>query len=371
MIILWLSCSSPDVTKFPFEEVYEQGAGRYLDQFSPDEVFDLSEDVQAHRFIASETGPICMNGSDFHTMVRDQQSDYLLFFLQGGGLCSSELCLSVPSGSAWFPDLDIFASSDENPVNDWNQVYVPYCDGSLFSSDAQVDLDADGVVDRYHHGLHNLSAALDVAKTEFPEPKKILLAGSSGGGYGTLAATMLARWTWPNSAIYVFNDSGIGLGKEGNPYFINSLIDEFNASSILPNSQTDLLSEGHLTPLVSWQLQQDPNLKIAGFSFLRDYVISQMYLETAYEAFESQIRTQTQQIHQAYPNRYQYFLKSGAQHTVLLGDPSGFVDPDSAFADLLTQMLASMYTTEIEGESTANWLSDLINDSPDWTSHSE
>lgn len=371
MIFLWLSCSSPEEETFPFAEVYEQGAGRYLQQFSPDEVFDLSEDVEAHRFIASDTGPICMNGSDFHTMVRDQQSENLLFFLQGGGLCSSELCLSVPSGSAWFPDLDIFASRDENPVNDWNQVYVPYCDGSLFSSDAQVDLDADGIVDRYHHGLHNLSAALDVAKVEFPAPKKILLAGSSGGGYGTLAATMLARWTWPNSAIYVLNDSGIGLGKEGNPYFLTSLIDEFNASSILPNSQEDMLSEGHLTPLLSWQLEQDPNLKIAAFSFLRDYVISQMYLETAYEDFEAQVRMQTQRLHDAHPSRYQYFLKSGAQHTVLLGDPSGFVDPDSAFADLLTQMLASMYTTEIEGKSMANWLSNLLNDSPEWTAVAE
>ena len=57
-------------------------------------------------------------------------------------------------------------------MSDWNQVYVPYCDGSLFSSDAQVDVDADGIVDRYHHGLHNLSAALDVAKAEFPAPKR-------------------------------------------------------------------------------------------------------------------------------------------------------------------------------------------------------
>ena len=76
-------------------------------------------------------------------------------------------------------------------------------------------------------------------------------------------------------------------------------------------------------------------------------------------------------MHQAYPNRYQYFLKSGAQHTVLLGDPRGFVDPDSAFADLLTQMLASMYTTEIEGKSMASWLSNLLNDSPEWTAVAE
>ena len=127
----------------------------------------------------------------------------------------------------------------------------------------------------------------------------------------------------------------------------------------------------HLTPLVSWQLRQDSNLKIAGFSFLRDYVISQMYLETPYEDFENQIRTQTHLIHEEFPNRYQSFLKEGSKHTVLLGDPSGFVDADSSFADLLTQMLASMYTTEVDTKNVADWLSELVNDSADWTSYSE
>ena len=68
--------------------MYEQGAGRYLGQFRPDEVFNLSEDVVAHRFIASETGPICMNGSDFHTMVRDQQKVSIFC-----SFCKEEVCV--------------------------------------------------------------------------------------------------------------------------------------------------------------------------------------------------------------------------------------------------------------------------------------
>jgi hypothetical protein len=182
---------------------------------------------------------------------------------------------------------------------------------------------------------------------------------------------MLARWTWPESPIYVFNDSGVGLGKHGNPYFINTLIDEFNAHSILPESQQDLLVEGHLTPLFTWQLQEDSNLKIAAFSYLWDYVISQMYLESSYEDFEHQLRVQLNEIHRLHPERYNTFLKEGSKHTVLLGDPSGFVDSDSAFADILTQMLASMYTTEIESLTVSAWLDEFVNDSSNWSSHSD
>jgi len=38
----------------------------------------------------------------------------------------------------------------------------------------------------YQRGLQNLTAALDIAVTEFPSPSRILLTGVSGGAFGTL-----------------------------------------------------------------------------------------------------------------------------------------------------------------------------------------
>ena len=92
------------------------------------------------------------------------------------------------------PPLDLIRTDlPFNPVDGWNVTYLPYCDGSLFAGDAQVDEDGDGEVDRIHAGLQNLSAALDVAKAQWPDPRRIVLAGSSGGGFGTIPGVVLVR----------------------------------------------------------------------------------------------------------------------------------------------------------------------------------
>jgi hypothetical protein len=88
-----------------------------------------------------------------------------------------------------------------NPIGDWSIVYVPYCDGSVFTGDHDVD-DASfpfGSV-RFHRGLRNLSAAMDLAHTTFPHASRILLAGSSAGGAGaSVFAPFLARFLYGNT----------------------------------------------------------------------------------------------------------------------------------------------------------------------------
>ena len=214
----------------------------------------------------------------------------------------------------------------------------------------------------------NLSAALNVAAEHFPAPRRVLLAGSSGGGYGTLTATILARWIWPDTRLYVFNDAGIGLGLDGDVSFIDQIMTEFNAHSIIPTSQTERLSAGHLTPLIGWQLDQDPALQVAAFSYSWDYVISQIYLAVSYEDFETWLRHETSALHDAHPERYQYFIPEGSRHTTLLGDPSGFIGTDSLYYDLLADLLGGMDTTSIGDIHVGDWLEAFIQDSPEWTS---
>ena len=54
----------------------------------------------------------------------------------------------------------------DNPFADYDIVYVPYCDGSVFTGDATVDY---GGVTTYHHGLRNLTVAVDALVENFPE----------------------------------------------------------------------------------------------------------------------------------------------------------------------------------------------------------
>ena len=79
----------------------------------------------------------------------------------------------APPAGIW--DFD----SPDNPFADYSIVYLPYCDGSVFSGDNDV-VDANfpfGPV-RFHRGLRNLTAGIDLAKSEFPHPGRIMVAGS-------------------------------------------------------------------------------------------------------------------------------------------------------------------------------------------------
>lgn len=356
----------------PYEELREQGVDRYLGVYEPITRYPDGTGGTAHGFTGADSGPVCMYGGAFYTMTRDQSHEDLVIFLQGGGLCYSELCMAIGSGGRQFLDLDILSNDPEiNPTASWNQVYVPYCDGSLFGGDVDTDEDGDGIPERRQRGLKNISAAIDVAHGEFPNPRRILLAGSSGGGYGTIIATMLVRWTWPDASLYVLNDSGVGLGIDGDPSFVHGIMDEFNALDLIPNSEPTLLDGGHLSAFIDWQLGQDPNLKVGAISHLTDYVISQMYLEVPFTDFEGWLRDETDRIQGNWPGRYEYFLPSGSQHTSLLGDPSGFVDPDDPYASIVSAVMGSMTETNIDDVTVSHWLEQLITDDESWASHAD
>ena len=356
----------------PYVELRSQGVDRYLGRFEPASSVPASGGGTAHAFDSSDGGPVCMEGGTFYTMTKDRGSDDLVIFLQGGGLCYSELCIAIASGGPHFVDIDILSEDPEtNPTAGFNQVYVPYCDGSLFGGDADTDDNGDGAIDRRQRGLQNISAAVDVAHAEFPNPRRIVLAGSSGGGYGTIIATMLVRWTWPDALIYVVNDSGVGLGLAGDSSFIEGIMEEFNAGNLIPNSALSIIDDGHLTGLIDWQLGQDSQLRVAAISHLTDYVISQIYLDVRYAEFEDALRDETDELQSAWPGRYEYFLPHGSQHTALLGDASGFVDPDDPYAILVGAFMGSMADTEVDDLRLADWLRQFIDDDPEWESHAD
>jgi hypothetical protein len=155
-------------------------------------------------------GPRCLRGAAYAMSTRDQGSDSLLIYLQGGGSCSSAVCQATTTAGPQIPAGGITSATDaQNPVAKWNVVYVPYCDGSLHIGDKDHETENPP---RYHHGLRNLSAALDVGVASFPHPKRILLSGSSAGGLGTIWASVIVRLLYPEATLFTFNDSGVGSG---------------------------------------------------------------------------------------------------------------------------------------------------------------
>ena len=358
----------------PYDELERQGLAMYLD--ADDAVVESQEaSVTTWTWPVDPDGnsPACFHGEQYRVSTRDAASDNLIVFLQGGGACWSELCIALSRARAGIPKLDVLDSElSINPVRSWNVVYLPYCDASLFIGDARFNK-PDGSVDRDHRGLRNLSAALTVAKARYPKPKRILLAGSSGGGFGTIFGLPLATMIWPEAEIMVMNDSGVGVAKPDQPAFLATLVKEFNVGRFMPKSCPKCATSSHLTELIGWTLQQDDRVRMAAFSATRDFVISTLFLKLDGAVFEKALRGEVKVLQSRFAGRYAAFLTPGTTHTTLLGDVSGFVTPaeegeDSGGIDLsaLASFLGGMRTTKTGDVAFKDWFKAFIDGADGW-----
>lgn len=350
------------------------GMDRYLETLPEPSLQADANGVQTWAWQVGD-GPLCMRGDAFRFSTRAGDPERLLIFLQGGGACWDAFCLAVNRAPAGIPNVDALnVALEANPLAAWSVAYLPYCDGSLFAGDRDHDEDADGAPDRYHRGLQNLSGALAQTRTLHPAPRQILLTGSSAGGFGTILATILVRITWPDAELLVFNDSGVGVAREGDTAFLTQLLDQFGATDLIPADCEDCVTDGHIAPLVGWTLARDPNLRIAVFSSWYDSIIGDVFLQTEAPVFAASLATQTGALHAAYPDRYRRFLIDGTTHTALLGNPTGIIGSDFSSIELPPGFLSQLSSVRIgslaetrSGDVTVGaWLDAFVNGSPDW-----
>jgi hypothetical protein len=313
----------------------------------------------------------CLRGGTWRSATRDVGSDDLVVFLQGGGACWEGFCLAVTEAPAGIPAVDILDPTLEaNPVADWNVAYLPYCDGSLFLGDADHDDDGDGEDDRFHRGLANLSATLDVAQERFPAPGRVLFAGSSGGGFGISLGLPLVRATWPDAEIIALADSAVGIARgPDDPGFVFGLVEEWGATELLPEGCAGCLDGGHLVPVVEHHLEQDPGVRMGVFGAWYDSIIGDVFLDVTPTQHRDMVEIETSRAHAAHPDRYRRFLIDGRMHTTLLGDASGIVGsnldaleyPPEILAALASIELGSLETTtSADGTRVADWIGALI-----------
>jgi len=332
-----------------FQELYDQGIDRYVGAFQPSTTQDMGNGIAMHTF-SGDGGPLCYTGEGFHMSTRDGASDALMVLLQGGGACGPNGCESIESWPPGIPGplrtLGILNADDpSNPAADFDLAYLPYCDGSLWSGDSEVDDDGDGTVDYHFRGLMNLSASLDIAAATFPSPSRILLIGNSAGGFGTHAALPLVRRLFPDVPVDLVNDSGLGIGDPGGQEALNDYWDAWDA---YPASCTDCVGDdGNLTGYQSWQLGRDPELRMGFMSYRRDdVVLERMATEPA--DWEAEMLQSLDELGAAHPDRFRSFVVDGEGHTMVLSD----------------------FDLEVGDSSPRAWLADLLGDGA-WVSVSE
>ena len=372
------------------QELSDAGLDKYLGQFSPAASFPVGQGWFQHIFNpGSDTGPICIAGTPYSVYTKIQNPAKLLIMMQGGGACWQDFyfCNVLAEDQAappeppflagiWTDSFDTGSEVIRNPIGDWSIVYMPYCDGSVFAGDnAVMDLAFQAFIEaitgmppgtgpfvRFHRGLRNASAGVDIARELFPKARHIMLAGSSAGGVGAASLTpFLVRMAFGNKRrLSVFNDAG--------PVAINLLevdailarASDWDFGQFFPASCTDCdAAAGQGTAIIKWRLDNDSTIRESFYSTDGDGT-NRFFLNVPTQVLYRQlIVTEHGALHDAHPDRYKRFIRSGdASHTALqtplfyVGTANGVPlhewvkdfllppDEDSAWVDIVEDFVA-------------------------------
>lgn len=331
-------------TTAPFQELYDQGIDRYIGVFTPMTSETLEGDVTRHSFGGGD-GPLCYTGNEFSMSTRNGASEELLIFLQGGGACGPTNCAAVPVGLPLFNVGILEAGNPANPATDFDLGYVPYCDGTLFTGDRDVDSDGDGNNDRFFRGIQNLSAALDVIVSTYPAPSRILLAGNSAGGFGVHYALPLVRKLYPEVPIELVNDSGVGIWNPGTQ---ESLVDYWNSAAFIPASCNACIGEdGNLTGYHQYQLDEDENVRMGFISSTADEVITGSGIDPA--VFGAELIEAVAELEESHPERFRSLISFTDEHTYII----------------------KQFDFGIGDTTVRQWVADMLDRSDNWVSASD
>lgn len=344
--------------------------------------------------------------NSFHFFFKEGSSDNLMVFFNGGGSCwNDETCVAslalaqVPGArSTYNPSIYVQNSpqgaggifddtNDANPFKDWDKVFIPYCTGDLHMGSSEVDyVDTTGAVTGYpgasltvkHHGFDNMMAVREWIKTTYAsshsEPDKLLLTGSSGGGYGASITFPYMSAVFPNAQTTLFADGSAGIATSGFVEDVFTAGNNWNLEHTLPPLFYQLLGS-YNAPLLNaqffWQLSyQYPQYRFAQYTTEKDLVQVQFLkimdqidkgntdplswgLGTdpidVFYILEWKLRAESSfSLISSTTSNYQYYIGLGTMHTVLTNAfatpeiPQPFYMESSAGGVLFTQWLENL-----------------------------
>ena len=324
-------------------------------------------------------GPACIAGTEYSVFTRKGDPKKLLIFLQGGGACWQNFynCNilaedQAPPKDGPFPGVfDPTASS--NPFADYSVIYMPYCDGSTFGGDNDVnDVNFPFFPTRHHRGLRNVSAGMDVAGQMFPRAKQITVMGHSAGGVGAAAfAPFLARFVFGNNTkLTVYNDAGPiavnlgtppGAGGPDIPWLsVFARQNDWQFQQFYPQSCIDdgrCNAFGQQTGIIAWRLDNDSTIR-EGFYETDSDRTNRFFAQGDGSLmdpldYRELILTEHGALNEAYPRRYKRFIVSA-------DDTHGAVQVTAPTPSFPFPQPFSFYTQEANGTRLTKWASELV-----------
>jgi hypothetical protein len=336
-------------------ELDAAGVNKYIGDFTPVSSEELGDGWVQHNYDPDGgDGPLCIAGTPYAAFTRAGNPSKLLIMLQGGGACWQDFYFCTPTIDGQLPPAPTVGiwdfDSPENPFADYSIVYMPYCDGSVFSGDnAVVDANFPLSSVRHHRGLRNLTAGMDLAKATFPHARRITVAGSSAGGVGATAFTpFLARFLFGNTThLTVFNDAGpiaVNLNNVGAAAARDA---DWQFAKFYPASCTECDPFGQATAIVDWRLDNDSSIREAFYETDGDETNRFFASVPTQELYRELILTEHGELNADHPNRYKRFIVSG----------------DDSHTALQTPLF---YSQEVDGVVLNEWTEDFLKPTPFW-----
>jgi pectinacetylesterase len=301
----------------------------------------------------------CANGS--HTGVGvnlTTRSKNVMIYFEGGGACWDETTcytlgtatyVSTGYGQTQFdaekaalldttPTFD--RSDDQNPFKDYSFVYVPYCTGDVHAGNKVANYGGHTTM---HLGFENVGAFLPRILGTWGDAAKVIVTGSSAGGFGAGFNWFRIKNAYPTAKVYLLDDSGPPLPS---PYADGqepTWRKAWNLDATLPPG-CDACKQ-HLDALLPYVANQFPNERGALISYYDDNVIPTFYGISTLEMPDALDALATKDI-DPQPNA-RYFYATGPGHVLLLGGET-----------IQTQ----------KGVLLRDWIRTMIEDQPGWES---
>jgi hypothetical protein len=305
----------------------------------------------------------------------------LVVFLQGGGACwepvtcgaAAPLVDKTASAGPFGPAEFARDVHDRYPrswlrrehlppsLRDATVVFVPYCTGDVHGGDRvrtySTLLPGAPATVWHHAGRANVTAFLRRLGPTFPSPGKLVVAGASGGGFGTLANYERFRAQWPAARAYLVDDSAPPLVGGAIPSVTRSTwYSSWNLGASLDPLCPDCRDD--LSAALRELARRHPADRIALVSHLADEVIRGFYGSIFVSPpsigpmpaseFAAELRRLATTVMDPTPNA-RYFFTAGSGHPTL-DDPGAIATPAPGLAA---------------------WLELMLSDSPAWRSVSD
>jgi hypothetical protein len=104
-----------------------------------------------------------------------------------------------------------------NPFRDASYVFVPYCTGDLHGGSNVATYDVLGPRAYAHVGRRSVEALLPRLRATWPSPARVVIAGSSAGGFGATLNYDLIRSAYAGAEAALVDDAGPLLEGDGIP----------------------------------------------------------------------------------------------------------------------------------------------------------